>query len=176
MPLHPALVTIFAVAAGLGALATVWHKILGPAWRKTRSVYASVDAFLDDWNGEPAQPARPGRPAVPARPGVLARLDHQRNTLATHSDHIEQIRHQVLPNGGSSIRDAVARIERNQSAQVAAHDSLAATLAEHIEISQADREDLRHIVEQLQAERADMHAAVDALSTETTEHHDPEQE
>lgn len=47
--------------------------------------------FLDDWGGEPE------RPGVPGRLGVMSRLD--------------RIEAQLRPNGGSTLRDAVTRIE-----------------------------------------------------------------
>ncbi|MCG5220255.1 hypothetical protein [Streptosporangium sp. KLBMP 9127] len=48
--------------------------------------------FVDDWQGEPA------RRGVPARLGVMERL--------------ERIEAQLKPNGGTSLRDAVNRVEK----------------------------------------------------------------
>lgn len=56
-----------------------------------RRLVLRVDDFMDDWGGESA------RPGVPRRPGVMERLDW--------------IEHQLKPNSGESLRDAVNRIE-----------------------------------------------------------------
>lgn len=56
------------------------------------------DTFLEDWHGTPE---RPGRPAVP---GVMQRLVELEGT-------VQQIRHEVFPNSGGSLRDAVDRLE-----------------------------------------------------------------
>jgi hypothetical protein len=53
-----------ALAAIGVAVRAVWK-----AWRK-------VDAFLEDWNGEPARAGRQGRPGIPARvSGLEIRVD-----------------------------------------------------------------------------------------------------
>ncbi|MEU5094956.1 hypothetical protein [Streptomyces sp. NPDC020996] len=80
-----------AIGAGLGLL-----------WRLTRGVrriLTRVDEFVDDWNGVPA------RPGVPERPGVMTRLDGIEERLAS-------VEHELHPNSGSSLRDAVDRVDR----------------------------------------------------------------
>lgn len=87
-----------AVAAALTAIVTALYVGGRWVWRTLRR----VDEWLDDWYGDP------GRPGVPARLGVperLARLEEQVTTIAA----------QVQPNGGSTLRDAVARIEESVS-------------------------------------------------------------
>ncbi|MFI6861795.1 hypothetical protein ACIBKZ_18165 [Streptomyces sp. NPDC050421] len=79
-----------AVAAGLGLL-----------WRMTRGVrriVTRVDQFVDDWNG--TMP----RPGVSGRPGVMSRLDGIEERLG-------RVEHELHPNSGSSLRDAVDRVE-----------------------------------------------------------------
>jgi hypothetical protein len=66
---------------------------------------------VDDWQGEPA------RPGVPERPGVMTRL-------AT-------IEEQLHPNHGSTLRDAINRVE---SGVRRVEDGL----AEHLESHRAD--------------------------------------
>lgn len=56
--------------------------------------FKKINNFIDDFAGEPA------RDGVAARPGVMARL--------------ERIEHEVTTNSGTSIKDAVKRIEANQ--------------------------------------------------------------
>ena len=80
---------IGAVATAATAVCTgaffVWRKGIRPRLHRTRD-------FLDDWSGTPA------RPGVKARPGVMERL--------------ESIEGQLRPNGGTSMHDAVNRIEQ----------------------------------------------------------------
>lgn len=86
---------IWSVAAAAVAAA------LGLLWRMTRGVrriVLRVDEFVDDWHGVP------GRPGVPERPGVMARLDGIEERLG-------RVEHELHPNSGSSLRDAVDRVE-----------------------------------------------------------------
>ena len=101
-----------------------------------------VTRFLDDFMGEPA------RAGVAERPGVMARLQ-------SLTEEVTQIRAQVIPNGGSSLRDAVDRV----SADLAA---VAADLTEHrLVTSPAIRQltedvaELRKRVELFEHERSD---------------------
>lgn len=77
-----------AVAA---VLALAWRLLVG-----IRRLVIRIDDFMDDWGGEAA------RPGVPRRPGVMERLDY--------------IEHQLKPNSGESLRDAVNRIENQLNA------------------------------------------------------------
>lgn len=83
-------VAAVALAAG-GALLWRWARGL-------RRVAQRVEDFVDDWQG-----AR-GRPGVPARAGVMERLDVIERGL-------EEVRREVRPNGGSSMRDAINRVD-----------------------------------------------------------------
>ncbi|MEV4245218.1 hypothetical protein AB0J63_17605 [Streptosporangium canum] len=78
---------ILAVAVALATLAAGAAVVT-----KLFALIKRVHDWLDDWQGEPA------RAGVPARPGVMARL--------------EAIEAQLKPNGGSTARDAVDRVER----------------------------------------------------------------
>ncbi|MFC7641426.1 hypothetical protein ACFQX6_10895 [Streptosporangium lutulentum] len=73
-------------------------------WR----TFASLKNFLDDWQGEAA------RPGVAARPGFPQR--------------ITTIEEQLRPNHGTSLRDAVDRLERGVRR---VEDGLAAHLDQH---------------------------------------------
>lgn len=78
-----------AISAILGLLTLIW--------RGVRRILQAVEDFTEDWNGTPA------RPGVPGRAGVMERLD--------------KIEHELYPNSGSSLRDAVNRVERAICAQ-----------------------------------------------------------
>ncbi len=74
----------------LGTVGTV-------VWRFLRTVSrlgSRAGQFLDDWYGED------GRAGVTARPGVMLRL-------AALEDGLDHLRHEVRPNSGASLRDAV---------------------------------------------------------------------
>jgi hypothetical protein len=83
---------ISVVGVVLGALVTV-RSFLLPYRKYVKSLNIWIDKFRRDWDGEPAEP---GRDAVP---GVMERLN----------DLDGELRH----NGGSSLKDAVVRLETN---------------------------------------------------------------
>lgn len=78
------------IAVVLGAWFAV-VKFIGPFFKRIRNWITTWEQFMADWAGEPA---RPGRDAVP---GVMERLN--------------RIDGELRNNGGSSIKDAVDRIE-----------------------------------------------------------------
>jgi hypothetical protein len=96
------------VTTGVPALdaALVWGGALsllvgiGTAiWRVVRAVShltGRTGQFLDDWYGEGE------RPGVPARPGVMERLSNVER-------YLRSVQHEVRPNSGASLRDAVDR-------------------------------------------------------------------
>jgi hypothetical protein len=91
-----AIVSISAVAAGFIA----WFVRKGiPAARK---FWRAVDQLV----GVPAE----GRRA--AQPGLFERMDAQDAALEDQSAVLEKIRHEVEFNDGSSVKDAVNRIEK----------------------------------------------------------------
>lgn len=65
----------------------------GAALLFIRRFARKMDQFFSDWNGEPA------RPGVPEKRGVMVRLD--------------VIESEISYNHGSSIKDAVHRIDAN---------------------------------------------------------------
>ncbi|REE62112.1 hypothetical protein BX257_4725 [Streptomyces sp. 3212.3] len=82
-----------AAVAIAGAAATAWR--IG---RWLRRIAVRVDEFVDDWQGVP------GRPGVPERPGVMTRLDRIEGRIG-------RVEHELQPNSGHSLRDAVNRID-----------------------------------------------------------------
>lgn len=82
------------VAAALGTVLGTWlliGKVIIPAAKRIGFWFNSWEQFMVDWAGEPA---RPGRDRVP---GVMERLN--------------DIDGELKNNGGSSVKDAVDRIE-----------------------------------------------------------------
>ncbi|MEU3255956.1 hypothetical protein [Streptomyces sp. NPDC006997] len=67
--------------------------------RIVRRAAARVDEFVDDWQGVPS------RPGVPERPGVMTRLGRIEGRITS-------MEHELRPNSGHSLRDAVDRVDR----------------------------------------------------------------
>lgn len=102
-----------AAIAGLAALG--WRLLRG--WRR---IEKGVDQVVEDWRGTPA------RPGVPARPGMMERMstledtsrqvDRRLGSVEQHDQEIDRrlrlIEHEMHPNGGSSFRDAIDRVDR----------------------------------------------------------------
>lgn len=88
--IDPILSWAAAVIAIGGALGVLW-KLISPIVKKTRALLDSLSRFTVDWFGEEAAP---GRDKVP---GVMERLNN--------------IDGELKHNGGSTMKDAVKRIE-----------------------------------------------------------------
>lgn len=101
---------LFAALAAAGALIALLRSKVWPFLRK-------VVQLVNDLVGEDP---RPGLPE--GRPGVLARIDRVESRVATVEAAVGDIRHEVSPNGGGSLKDSVVRLERN-SAELLAHAS-----------------------------------------------------
>lgn len=76
-------------------------KLVGPMF----GVGKRWEMFLEDWHGTPA---RPGRPAVP---GVMERMEKLEIGLLAVNELATSTRHEVFPNSGSSLRDAVDQMQ-----------------------------------------------------------------
>lgn len=102
---------IISAAAVVTALVVLWRAALG-LWRFARR----VGYFLDDWNGSIA------RPGQSARPGAMERLASVETHMGRMCDRLGQVEekvgaidHEMHPNSGTSLRDAVNRIEARAS-------------------------------------------------------------
>ncbi|MDN3021526.1 hypothetical protein [Streptomyces sp. S.PB5] len=82
-----------AAVAIAGLIALAWRTVRG-----LRRIVTRIDDFADDWAGVP------GRPGVPERPGVMVRLDRI-------EDRLQAMAHELQPNSGLSLRDAVDRVD-----------------------------------------------------------------
>lgn len=90
---HPTLDTLL-VWAGVGTILLTLGAGLWRALRAAGRLAGRLVDFLDDWNGEPA------RPGVPARLGVMERVRGIESWM-------DGVRHELQPNSGASLRDAV---------------------------------------------------------------------
>lgn len=94
----PALDTVLvwggAVTAVAGVSALLWRTV-----RAAVRLARRVERLVDDWAGEP------GRPGVPERPGLMARV-------ARIETRLGRVEHELHPNDGASLRDAVDRTNR----------------------------------------------------------------
>ena len=85
---------IVAMSSSIAIVIGAWFavsKLIAPAVKRIKEIGKNLDNFIEDWHGTPA---REGRDAIP---GVMQRLNNIDGEL-TH-------------NGGSSVKDAVQRIE-----------------------------------------------------------------
>ncbi len=92
--MDPNQIILVQVAGALGTVLAAWllvGKVLLPAGKRVKLWFENWDKFMQDWAGEDA---RPGRDRVP---GVMERLN--------------AIDGELKNNGGSSVKDAVDRIE-----------------------------------------------------------------
>lgn len=90
---------LVAAAAAVTALVILLRaaKVL---WR----FLSGIQAFLDDWSGEPS------RPGHPEQPGVMARLAELEKGQAALEMTLVAVRGEFRTNGGSTLRDKVDRI------------------------------------------------------------------
>ena len=79
---------------GTAAVVTAVLILAGACWAVVKFIHRVVH-FLDDWQGEEA------RPGQDRRPGMMERLAI-----------VEERTEQLQRNGGSSVADAIERIER----------------------------------------------------------------
>ncbi len=89
------------IADVLVSLVWIGGILVGLRWLKP--VAEGIRAIAEDWTG------RPARFGVPAVPGVMERLASMAAAVDQHTGAIEDIRHQVTPNTGTSAHDAVMR-------------------------------------------------------------------
>jgi len=88
-----AVVGVVSFLAGLGgAMGLAWTRVIRP-----------IQQIAEDWRGEQARPDA----GLPERPGMMLRM--------------ARLEGEMHPNHGSSLRDAVNRLEANMAAHVASH-------------------------------------------------------
>jgi hypothetical protein len=83
------------------------------AARHMRALTREMGQWREDWYGEAARPGYDARPGIPER--------------------LQRIEAQVTSNGGSSMRDAITRVELAQSRQAIDMGIVARRLDQHLE-------------------------------------------
>lgn len=86
----------------VGGLVTVLTAVVTAVVRVSRAMgrtWHRVDQFMDDWYGEAE------RPGVAARAGMVERVGGM-------EDRLGRVEHEMHPNGGTSLRDAVDEANR----------------------------------------------------------------
>lgn len=131
---------ILAIAGGIvvlgGATAVIKSQVI--------PFITAISDFLSDWNGEPA------RPGVKARAGVMARLE-------ANEVQMDAIRHEMHPNSGLSMRDAVDRVESG----LAEHIRQSALLLEQERAAEAD---IRGLLEQRESVEQEIRGTITQLA------------
>ncbi|WP_116200739.1 hypothetical protein [Amycolatopsis circi] len=101
--------------AGTAGVAVAAYLVIRRVWTATRNAARGLRRlghFADDWFGEPE------RNGSPARPGVIERIAAiETDGAATRDDvrdlveRVERVEHELRPNSGASLRDAIDRVE-----------------------------------------------------------------
>lgn len=95
------------IAAWVGGISVILV-----ALAKFLQVSRKLFSFLDEVTGEPAAYGRP------AKPGLVEKVDQIQTEQTAHTEQIKRVLHELFPNSGSSLRDAVDRLERQSTASV----------------------------------------------------------
>lgn len=100
-------ITLVQGAAWLAAVVA-----FGVVVKKVWPWIAAAKDFLDDVRGEDARPGVPARPALMERLSRLEERSEKTGALVdSMSTSLTEVRHEVLPNTGTSLRDAADRTE-----------------------------------------------------------------
>ncbi|MFB9929203.1 hypothetical protein ACFORO_22960 [Amycolatopsis halotolerans] len=101
--------------AGTAGVAVAAYLVIRRVWTAARNAARGLRRlghFADDWFGEPE------RNGVAARPGVIERISAIETAgAATRDDvrdlveRVERVEHELRPNSGASLRDAIDRVE-----------------------------------------------------------------
>ena len=83
--------------------------VLGAMWRKLQG----VPQMVEDWRGRPRrEDPMTGALIDPGRPSMPGRMAGVEQGQAKHDELIAQILKELSPNSGTSLRDAINRLEK----------------------------------------------------------------
>ncbi len=98
-----------------GGSAVVWGVTMArKVWREwLQPIAHGVRDFLDDWRGRPARPGHEAEPGVMARlatydqriEGLTSALEENTGRMDRQDEALEEVRHHVQPNHGTSAHD-----------------------------------------------------------------------
>lgn len=103
--------------SGVGTAVVAWVKLVQPKLRQRHAARAAAAKRQADANqvllGADPVPANPitGAPAKGAIPAIGKQMVDLREVVDALAVMLEQVRHEVHPNNGSSMKDAVSRTE-----------------------------------------------------------------
>jgi len=83
-------------------------------WKFLKPPTKGLNHFLIDWNGEPA------RTGVEEKPGMMQRMSKADQFFDKYGPIIDKLDHEMHPNGGGSLADAVNRTEASLKAHLEA--------------------------------------------------------
>lgn len=121
-------ISVSPVMGGIILLAFILIVGGGFAWKYLKPPTKGLNHFLEDWNGEEPRKGVVGRAGVMER---LLNIDTSQAITATHQTKadtffekygpiIDKLDHEMHPNSGSSMADAVNRTERALNEHIAA--------------------------------------------------------
>ncbi|WP_211323398.1 hypothetical protein [Amycolatopsis palatopharyngis] len=94
------------------AILTAVSKVVAKTTRAIRRVWRPFTDFLEDWRGEPARPGRDKQPGAMERmQAIETRVTANTEHLSAMDDRLVRVEAEFRPNGGSSLRDSLNRVE-----------------------------------------------------------------
>lgn len=83
------------------------------SWKYLRPPTKGIEHFLEDWNGEPSRPGVPERPGMMQRVGNIEASQTKADVFfEKYGPIIDKLEHEMHPNSGTSLADAVNRTEK----------------------------------------------------------------
>ena len=133
---------------GFGALVAAMSAVVGMWWGYQK---AKAEAMLAREQVGKARAEREQAETSAALEAIAGKIDERLDTLEAS---LSEVHHEVIPNHGGSIKDAVSRIEASQ-------EGLKATLDAHGQVLSAHGQVLDRITERQDRDLEDLSARID---------------